>query len=158
LTEPQAIRQAVRGLVLDPDDRLLLVQVAFPRWLGWIAPGGGVVDGESDEAALRRELDEELELAGFVLGPLVWTRTHELRSARWSGQSERYFLIRTERFDPVPSLTWEQLNDEYVRALRWWTIDEIERSRESFAPRHLGPLLRSLVEDGAPHEPVDAGL
>jgi 8-oxo-dGTP pyrophosphatase MutT (NUDIX family) len=155
VTEPPRIRRAVRALVLDPDDRVLLVKVVFPRWTGWIAPGGGVAPGESDEAALRRELLEELGLSGFELGPLVWTRTHDLRSPEWDGQAERYFLVRAPSFEPAPSLTWDQLRDEYVEALGWWTVDDIEASTESFAPRWLGELLRSLVASGAPLEPLD---
>jgi 8-oxo-dGTP pyrophosphatase MutT (NUDIX family) len=158
VNETPRIRRAVRALVLDPDDHILLVQVAFPGWTGWIAPGGGVALGESDEAALRRELLEELGLSGFELGPLVWTRKHDLRSPGWDGQVERYFLVRTPTFEPAPSLTWDQLHDEYVQALRWWTVDEIEASTESFAPRRLGELLRSLVASGTPFEPLDAGV
>jgi 8-oxo-dGTP diphosphatase len=151
------IRQAVRALVLDPEDRVLLVHVAFPSWLGWIAPGGGVAAGESDEGALRRELVEEIGLEAFELGPLVWTRRHDLRSAGWDVQDERYFLVRTPSFEPTPALSWAELNDEYVVALRWWTVDEMEASGDRFAPRRLGALLRALLANGAPAEPLDAG-
>ena len=148
----------MRALVLDPDARVLLVEVAFPSWRGWIAPGGGVAPGETDEIALRRELHEELGLAEFELGPLVWTRRHELRTEGWDGQDERYFLVRTPAFEPTPALSWEDLLDEYVCGLRWWSLDEIEVSTESFAPRSLGMLLRDLVESGPPPEPFDVGV
>jgi 8-oxo-dGTP pyrophosphatase MutT (NUDIX family) len=155
---PLRTRQAVRALVLDDDDCVLLVRVAFPSWTGWIAPGGGVARSECDEAALRRELLEETGLATFELGPLVWTRRHDLRTEGWDDQVERYFLVRTPRFEPAPALAWKDLNDEYVRDLRWWTLDEVEVSRDSFAPRRLGALLRSLLENGPPKEPLAVGV
>jgi ADP-ribose pyrophosphatase YjhB (NUDIX family) len=43
------IREAVRAVVLDPDDRVLLVRLEFPHWTGWAMPGGGVDEGETDE-------------------------------------------------------------------------------------------------------------
>ena len=158
MSEALRIRRAVRALVLDPVDRILLVQVAFPSWLGWILPGGGVAAGESDEGALRRELAEETGLSGFELGPLIWTREVELRTPGWDGQTERYFLVRSASFEPVPDLSWQMLNDEYVQDVRWWTIEEIERSLESFAPSRLAGLLRSLLEDGPPSETMNVGI
>src|SRR6266545_1632501 len=56
LDEPVRDRRAVRALVLDSNGRTLLLR--WPRPGGspfWIAPGGGVEPGESDEQALRRE-------------------------------------------------------------------------------------------------------
>src|SRR5262245_4011159 len=50
------LRDAVRAVVLDPDDRTLLVRFVFPDHEVWATPGGGVERGEPDEPALRREL------------------------------------------------------------------------------------------------------
>jgi ADP-ribose pyrophosphatase YjhB (NUDIX family) len=153
------LRDAVRAVVLDPDDRVLLVRFEFPRWAGWATPGGGVDAGETDEAAIRRELAEEAGLEHFELGPLVWTRTHLFElGIDWDGQVERYFLVRTGAFEPSPHLSWEQLNVEYVTAIRWWTGDELDATSEPFAPRDLPALVRMLVEGGPPEEPVDVGV
>ena len=51
--------------------------------------------------------------------------------------------------------TWEQLREEGMTAVRWWTLDELEAAETLFAPRRLPELLRSLLEDGPPSEPVD---
>ena len=51
------IRQAVRALILDPEDRVLLVRFEFPNTgRKWALPGGGVEADETDHDALRREL------------------------------------------------------------------------------------------------------
>ena len=87
------IRDAVRAVVLDPDDRVLLVRFEFAHWSGWATPGGGVARGETDEVAIRRELAEETGLEAFELGPLVWTRTHLFELDEWDGQVERCYLV-----------------------------------------------------------------
>jgi ADP-ribose pyrophosphatase YjhB (NUDIX family) len=157
VAEPR-LRDAVRAVVLDDDECVLLVRFEFPRWSGWATPGGGVHAPETDEEAIRRELLEETGLESFELGPLVWTRTHHFDLEDWDGQAERYYLVRTPGFDPAPRLSWSELNAEYVTAVRWWTRDELEASRAQFAPRRLPLLVRTLAVDGPPSSPVDVGV
>jgi 8-oxo-dGTP pyrophosphatase MutT (NUDIX family) len=154
------LRQATRAVVLDSDDAVLLVRFDFGDRVVWATPGGGIEDAESDERALRRELAEEAGLIEFDVGPLVWTRTHRvsLGGGRWDGQTERYYLVRTEPFDPAPRLTWAELRAEGMTALRWWTLDELETAEERFAPRRLPRLVRELIVHGPPLEPLDVGV
>ena len=152
------LREAVRAVVLDPDDRVLLVRFEFPDWTGWATPGGGVDAMETDEEAIRRELAEETGLEAFELGPVVWTRTHLFELGNWDGQFERYYFVRAPRFDPAPRLTWDQLNAEYVTAVRWWTLDELEAADARFAPSRLPILVRELLLRGPPAEQLDVGV
>lgn len=154
------IRPATRAVILDPEDRILLMRFDFRDREVWATPGGGIDDGETDEDALRRELVEEAGLEGFELGPLIWTRTHQtpLEGGRWDGQTERLYLVRTAAFEPAPRLTWEELRSEGMTAIRWWTASELEAAETVFSPRRLPALVRSLLADGPPPEPVDVGI
>lgn len=63
----------VGAIVLDGARRLLLVQRGHPPSAGlWSLPGGRVEPGESDAAAVRREVREETRLE-VAVGPLAGT-------------------------------------------------------------------------------------
>lgn len=155
------IRQAVRALLLDPDERVLLVRFEFPGATVWGLPGGGVEPHEDPTSALRRELAEELGLADLEIGPPVWHRLHVVSfvhdHGRWDGQRDLVHMVRTEWFEPRPGSSWEHLHRERVHEFRWWTLDEIQRSPARFAPRQLAFHLEQLVRDGPPDPPVDTG-
>ena len=156
------MRRAARGLVLDPDGRVLLVRFEFPDGSAplWAMPGGGVDEGETHGQALARELAEEVGLDSFEPGPWVWHREHvfPFYGGGWDGQIEETMLVRTGAFEPAPRFTPEELAAEYVTAVRWWTQAELAESLELFAPRQLPQLVAALLREGPPGEPFDVGV
>ncbi|MDQ4081979.1 MAG: NUDIX domain-containing protein, partial [Actinomycetota bacterium] len=154
-------RRAARALVVDPSSRVLLVEFREPRTgdVFWATPGGGVAPGESHEQALCRELVEEAGLDDVEVGRCVWTRDELFAwGDRLLRQEERFFLVRVDPFEVRPALDAAALREEGLHGSRWWTLDEIESSGETFYPRRLAPLLRGLLRDGPPSEPIDAGV
>ena len=153
------LRRAARALVLDPAERVLLVRFEWPDRTIWAPPGGGIDPGESPEQAIVRELAEEVGLRDFELGPCVWTREHWFpEMAGWGGQTELIFLVRCDAFEPAPEWSVEKLAAEGVTAQRWWTRAELDSATALYSPRRLPLLLRQLLEQGPPPEPVDVGV
>jgi 8-oxo-dGTP pyrophosphatase MutT (NUDIX family) len=158
------IRQAVRALLVTPDQHILLVRFEFPDATVWSLPGGGLDPGESHLDALHRELVEEVGLRDPVVGAHVWNREHLIAhmDGQWDGQRDRYYVVEThERFEPRPALSWGQLRAEGLHELRWWHLGDIESATTDgvwFSPRALGPLLRQLLTDGPPDSPLDTGI
>ena len=155
------VRPAVRALVMDHDDHVLMVRLDFPHGTWWVLPGGGIEPGEDESVALHRELREEVGLDGADIGGHVWSRTHLFRMTDtaghvWDGQRENVYLVRTARFTPSPHLSTEVLRGENLTGHRWWSADEIESHRaenEHFAPRDFAGILRSVITHGVPAEP-----
>lgn len=154
------LRQAVRAVVLDPAGWILLVRFEFPRRALWAAPGGGIEPGEEPADALRRELAEEVGLTDVEIGPEIWTRTHffPFIDGSHDGQTESFYLVETERFEPRPQVPWEELAREYLTAMRWWSTDELVSANARFAPRRMARLVTDILRDGPPPTPIDAGV
>ncbi len=154
-------REAARIVLLDPRGHVLLQEIRASDHVGsvWIAPGGGLVQGETHRAAALRELCEEVGRAPAELGQCVWVREHEFefRGTRYR-QRERFFLARTEPFTADMRQMDEQ-ELEVVLGHRWWSVDEIEAATETlFAPRLLARYLRPLVEGSIPTRPIKVGV
>lgn len=155
------VREAARALVLDPDDRLLLVRFVHLETGEefWTTPGGGLDPGEELKEGLRRELREETGFEDPEIGPVIWTRREVFE---WAGQTldqrERIVLVRGPSFEPEPQLSGEQLAAEGVYEVRWWTPAELEDSNAIFYPTRLAFFLRQLLETGPPDEPIDVGI
>jgi ADP-ribose pyrophosphatase YjhB (NUDIX family) len=70
----------VAGAIMDADGRVMLVRQSYMA--GWRLPGGGVDRGEPPEAAIRREMKEEVGLSGGAVrlfglySRKVWCLTH----------------------------------------------------------------------------------
>jgi 8-oxo-dGTP pyrophosphatase MutT (NUDIX family) len=150
-------RRVARVVLLDPDDRILLMHGFEPddpdrTW--WFTPGGGLEGDESREEAARREVTEETGISDITLGPLLWKRicSFPFDGRRWE-QDEWYFLARTDRTDThLKGLT--ELEQRSVTGLRWWTSAELLATRETVYPTRLGGLLRTLLDEGPPRVPL----
>ncbi len=141
-------RRAVRAILLSPQQEVLLMQLReSPEAEGfWVTPGGGVQEGEAEESALRRELQEELGLAEFQLGPMLLRRDHTFN---WQGrrvrQRERLYLVETMRFEPRMS---DVVEARVTAGFRWWRLDELRATGESVTPRHLAAIIEGWLRAG----------
>ena len=155
--------ESARALLVDPQDRVLLMALATgrvalestaSRQTFWLTPGGSLHPGESFEDALMREIFEETGLRLSHPGQWIWTSPKRIvRGGRSVDTLARVYIQRVPSFEPMPTaLTAEER--EIFRELRWWSIDEIAASSETFVPRHLALLLKPLLAGTWPAEPV----
>ena len=154
-------RNAVRAIILTSNGRILLMKIQEPISGNqfWITPGGAPEKHETAEEGLRRELVEETGLEEFQIGPLLWTREHHFT---WNGkeyfQKEAYYVVQTDHFEPRMDELAAPGEWSAFRGFRWWNLNEIKMSDETFAPRRIHTLLGQLIENGPPEHALDAGI
>ncbi|MEU0441956.1 NUDIX hydrolase [Streptomyces sp. NPDC006186] len=155
--EARDLRKVARVVLLDPDDRILLLHGHEPGdpaddW--WFTPGGGVEGDETREQAALRELAEETGITEVELGPVLWRRqcSFPFAGRRWD-QDEWYYLARTTT-TATRAAALTELERRSVVGARWWTCAELRRTHETVYPTRLAELLRVLLDEGAPAGPV----
>ena len=156
---PTRFRETVRALILAPDPAVLLIHMVFPDRDIWCTPGGGVAPGESHQAALLRELHEEVGRADFDIGPHIWVREGTFN---WRGESiaerEYFYLVRTDRFVADSSGNPVAHEREAMAELKWWAVSDLPKRSRLFAPMRLGMLVADLLRDGTPPRPINTGF
>jgi 8-oxo-dGTP diphosphatase len=119
------------AVIIDEQDRVLLLKHRFRLGSGWGIPGGYLEKGEQPEAALRRELREEVGLE-IKKVELVF-----VRAFKKPRQLEIVFRCR-------PAGETNQLNYEIQKAA-WFAPDELPKS----LPKDQRRLIKMALNDGA---------
>lgn len=147
-------RRAARAFILTPDHHVLLMRIKTPDGASvWITPGGGVERGEEIEAALLRELEEEVGLSGVALGPLVHRLNSTFNWGEWRvSQLDTFHAVHVARFDPVMS---DEEEAALVESFRWWPVAELAGAQDSFMPRRIAEILARYLADGAANDPEE---
>lgn len=152
------LRSAVRGLIVDPEQRILLVRFNFPRGIVWGLPGGGVNPGETFAQALDRELAEETGVRPTSIEGPIWHQTVYFDDfIRFSGQRNRVFLVRVDSPELNPSMDQEALAAEMITDMAWWTLPDLEATTEVTAPFALARHAKMIVDHGVPAAPFETG-
>jgi len=153
-------RQVVRGVLFDGSGRVLLVQHKDVRpadpsdpetLLYWVPPGGGQEGGETAIDALKREVTEEAGVDIKSVGPCVWVRRGRLvRDGEPRSYVERYFLCQVPpgHVARLPTDSRERIVDR-----RWWSLEAIAQSQDTFFPDGLASLLKPLRDGDVPEAP-----
>lgn len=157
------LRRAVRALILDDADQVLLCRFSAPHPAVpdgadevWAAPGGGVEPHESSLGALSRELREETGLVLQDRPPHVWHQEvlGDGHGEDCDGVMNDYFLVRATHFEPLGTLLEEGIRAEGISALRWWSLAEIRAAEVLFSPRDLQRRLPPLIDGHIPTDPI----
>ncbi len=159
MTEPELpLRQAVRALMIDRADQVLMVKLDITRsgWVGWVLPGGGIEGDEDSRAALQRELLEETGLRDPFVGPVVCQRVQHgpLVAPGYGGQQDDIHLVPCHDFVLEPTMSTSELRDEGIVDMRWFTPAELHASSEVMVPEGLAELVDRVLEFGGSVDPL----
>ncbi len=145
---PLRIRPAGRVVLLDPDDRVLLMRYddGPPNGVHWSTPGGGLNPGEDFASGAARELAEETGWHDIVLLGEIhrWTHAMEYDDVIVR-QVEHFYLARTDQ--PQREITGvEEMHEaDGIATWRWWTLAELDTTSEAIWPAELATLIRKAL-------------
>jgi 8-oxo-dGTP pyrophosphatase MutT (NUDIX family) len=147
-------REAVRVILLDEKDRVLLIEMHDParpdRGWYWFTPGGGREPGESKTECAARELLEEtgLRLDPEDFGPVVHEEVIEYGFEGSLVRQHQVFLLhRVVGFD-VNTRGWDAAEVRSQRNVRWWTPEELSGTSEAVYPDNLHELVTRADHPG----------
>jgi len=152
-------RRTARVLLLDPGGRILLMRGRLPHDptapAVWFTVGGGVEPGESIAETAAREIVEETGLTDARIGPVVWCAEALLydRKRRPVHFKETFVVARTAG-GALSQAGWQPLEREFVEALRWWTLGELQLTDEQVYPEGLAELLPDVLAGRYGAEPL----
>ncbi|MFC4506732.1 MULTISPECIES: NUDIX hydrolase [Streptomyces] len=151
MTTPR-LREAARVIVLDREDRVLLLRYEENGGF-WAVPGGSLEHGETHLDAAHRELQEELGVINVKVGPELAVRTKDhLVGGEAARQAEKYFVAVVDAAEIDPARA-SQPDD--IRAWQWWSLREMQETAQTIYPLGLAKLIIDYLRSGPPTTPIE---
>ncbi len=120
---------SVAVLILDKDDKVLLLEHLLRPYSSWGLPGGFIDVGEQPEAAIRREIREEIGLE---------LRTLKLNRIRTLGSHIE--ILYTATIDGAPIVLSSEIKD-----LGWFYVNEMPEQVSSAQKLLISEIIASRV-------------
>jgi len=139
ITRPRTI--GVRAILLDRDGRIALVRHTYTDQ--WYLPGGGVKKGESIDAALFRELAEEVGIAD----PRI-ERVLGVYHSRREGKDD-HIVIFVAHAAPDTSSTLRRTDLAEIEEAGWFAPDGLPASLSPATARRIAEYQQGVTGFGA---------
>lgn len=163
------LRRAARMILIDTTKRVLLIRIRNTgvvedlinplRADFWVTPGGGIKNDESPEQAILRELWEETGINQAEIVGEIGKGEHVLN---WKGEATRlheaFYLVKVSAELPIDIGNMEEMEADTYREHRWWSLEQLLRSQDMFVPQGLPQLVKGVLANGIPLEPIEIDL
>lgn len=139
ITRPRTI--GVRAILLDGHGRIALVRHRYTEH--WYLPGGGVKKGESIEAALRRELAEEVAVHDAAIERVVG-----IYHSRVEGKDDHVviFAARTQVAADAELIGADAIE---IESARWFPLDDLPDGTSPATARRIAEYRNDVTGLGA---------
>ena len=141
-------RRSARAILLDRAGRVLLIQFAVPRhgetFVFWATPGGEVEPGETGLETAKREIKEELAVNVELTGPVHTAVDRFMHNGAFVASIDIFFVGRLDQEAPRLYATAGE-ERAAMRAIKWWSTDDLDQTTEKIFPHELGALVRRIL-------------
>jgi len=131
----------VRAVVVDSNDRIALVRHTYTE--SWYLPGGGVKKGESCEAALWRELREEIALVGGKVERLLGIY-HSRRESK-----DDHIVLFVVRIEADAAAALREADQVEIEEAGWFPLDGLPPTVSAATGRRIAEYRTGALGLGA---------
>lgn len=141
-------RITARIVLLNKENKFLLLQCNNGKEIFWLPPGGGVEQGETFFQAAQRELFEETGIQNAIIEPTHRWYAEEVRMVvdNYILFKEHIFLAQVDN----PAINFDNHTEDERREMidcHWWDVNQFDQQTHTLYPSMLVKLLGEYFSD-----------